>query len=231
MARLSSSQIEKVLHSLVYFTITSGAANNTNVTTALTTRLNTAGDGGVSVPVQAATTDIGVVTGTGNACKVFQSNGEALYDGNGNRVYARITFASTVYTVSYFVLINGTETAYTFTNSTNLLIGVPYAFDLFRYPRDAVTNTPVEDTIQIGGTVPEKVFSERLNVTSLNTISNLTKNPTNNALVKLIINGQVQTTYDNSFAVSSRAIAWSSTNARFDVRTTDLVVAEYSTLD
>lgn len=231
MARLHSSQVEKLLHALVYFTVSSGVANNTNVTTALTTRLNTAGDGGVSVPVQEASTDIGIVTSGANACKVFQANGEAIYDANGNRVYGRITFASTTYTVSYFVLINGTQTAFSFGTSTNLLVGVPYAFDLFRYPRDAATNTPVEDTIQIGGTTPEKVFIERLNVSALNVVANLTKTPVNNTLVKLIVNGQLQTTFDNSFSVSNKTVTWSNTNARFDLRTTDLVISEYSTLE
>lgn len=233
MARLHSSQVEKVLHALVYFTIASGTGNSTNVTTALSTRLNTAGDGGVSVPVQIVTTDIGVVTSGANVCKVFLSNGEAIYDVNGNRVYGRVTFASTTYTVSYFVLVNGTETAYTFGATTNLLIGVPYAFDLYRYPRDANTNNPIEDTLQIGGGTPQKLFNEKLNVTSLNTVSNLTKLPISNVQVKLYVNGQAQTTYDNSFTVVDKAVTWlpGTNNAKFDLKTTDLVVAEYSTLE
>lgn len=55
----------------------------------------------------------GVVTSPPqNKVVILDENGEFIEDGSGNRVYGRLTFAALVWTLSYFVNISGTETAY-----------------------------------------------------------------------------------------------------------------------
>lgn len=48
------------------------------------------------------------------------NQGDSFYDGSGNLVYGRITFAAGVWTLSFYVLISGTETAYSFASPTDI---------------------------------------------------------------------------------------------------------------
>lgn len=233
--KLNAFQLEKLQNALTYFTIASGTANSINVTTALTTRLNTSGDGGVSVPLQdSSLTSVGVVVIGGNICKIFQSNGEAIYDANANRVYARITSAAGIYTLSYFVLLAGVESAYSFVSSVNLLVGIPYRFDFGRFPSDAHTNIQIEDILQPSNTTSAKWFSEKLTVTALNTVSNLTKSPTTPTNIFLIVNGKSENSFAGSsatFSASGKSITIAPINMGYNIQTNFDVIAFYETLE
>jgi hypothetical protein len=62
---------------------------------------------------------VGVVTTPPrNKVEILDNNGEYIEDGSGNRVYARLTWAASVWTLSYFVNNAGTETAYSLTGQT-----------------------------------------------------------------------------------------------------------------
>lgn len=54
---------------------------------------------------------------------------EALYDDDGNVVYGRLTFALAVWTLTYFVLIDATETAYSMPASTPVRWYYPELFN------------------------------------------------------------------------------------------------------
>src|SRR5574343_1661399 len=98
-----------------------GASNV--VTTAITTALNTAGFGGESLSLinSDETTEGVLVTNStkdfANLCQIVSAtNKEPLTDDNGNEVFGRLTFASTVYTLSYYTIINGVQTDFSITS-------------------------------------------------------------------------------------------------------------------
>lgn len=202
------------------------------VTSVITTALSTAGDGGVSVPLQASSNNsVGVVTtGTTNRVEIVSaSTKERLIDASGNEVYGRLTESGGIYTLSYYSLISGTETAYTMP-STSIDFYFNYCFDAYRLPADFAVRLPTkiisDDPSNQGG----KEFIERLTVTALNTVSNLTKTPISGSL-KLIVYGVTHTLVDSPtpFSVSGKAITWNANNAGYSLETVDNVVACYFT--
>lgn len=46
--------------------------------------------------------------------------GDSFFDGAGNLVYGRLTYASPTWTVSYYVMIGGTETSYSFVTASDI---------------------------------------------------------------------------------------------------------------
>lgn len=48
------------------------------------------------------------------------NTGDPFEDGLGNQVYGRITYAASVWTLSFYVLISGTETAYNFVSASDI---------------------------------------------------------------------------------------------------------------
>lgn len=94
--------------------LTSVSGSSTTVTTQLSGK--TPG-GGIGVE--------GVVTSTPyNRVIIRQGSGanegDAFVDAFGNVVYGRVTYAATVWTLSYYVMIGATETAYTFSGFPNV---------------------------------------------------------------------------------------------------------------
>jgi hypothetical protein len=84
---------------------TSTAANSDVVTSLLT-----------GLPVSTSPTVLGVVSTTPYNKTILRNSttGDDFKDTLGNTVYGRLTFSSTVWTHSYYSVIAGTETAYTF---------------------------------------------------------------------------------------------------------------------
>lgn len=67
----------------------------------------------------------GVVTNTPYNMAVIRqasgvNQGDSIFDSFGNLVYGRITFSAGVWTLSFYVLISGTETAYSFASATDI---------------------------------------------------------------------------------------------------------------
>ncbi|TFI51023.1 hypothetical protein BLD44_028520 [Mastigocladus laminosus UU774] len=229
---IQAKQIERQFYGFVE--ISNFTANGTSdvITTPLTTALTTAGDSGVAVPLQvASSSQIGVVTGA-STYVYNRASQEPVLDASGNKVYARVTEASGVYTLSYYSLVSGTETAYSFASDTVIDFGIVYSFDFYRVPKNFAVAYPVGD-INIykpsGGGTGQRVFSEPLTVTALNTVSNLTYTPVASNLVVLYINGVQENSYGSAFTVSGKSVTINPTNLKYNVATTDVVVAVYPT--
>jgi hypothetical protein len=64
-----------------------------------------------------------------------------------------------------------------------------------------------------------------------NTISNLTFTPDFAYNVQLFINGKSESPLDNSFSVSGKAITWSVSNSGYEIDSTNVIVARYTTYE
>lgn len=228
---IKAKQIEKFLDGLIRINgFTANGANDV-VTTVLSTALSTAGDTGVSVPAQTATaTRVGViVTGNNQVPLISGTTKKPFKDVQDNEIYARLTEASAVYTLTYYSLVNGTETAYSFASDTTIDFFVTYRFDFYRVPKDFAIAYTVADINQIilNATNNINIILEQLTVTAENTVSALSQTPSASNAVKLFVNGQAK--FQPSFAVDlvTKAITWSAANAKFSLSVGDEVFAEY----
>ncbi len=233
MALIQSKQISKLQIAPVRVSGFTGVGASTVITSAVTTALSTAGDGGVSVPLQITTsTAIGVVTtGTNNRVEIYNATTkDKIKSTNGDEVYGRITESAGVYTLTYYTLVNGVETAYTLA-STSIDFEFNYKFDFYRFPSDAVigiTSRNVSQDVRSTATL----YTELLTATAQNTLPNLTKLPNVTYNVTLIVNNSTYTTLGGGsadFTVTTKTIAWSAANAGFNIETTDRIIAQYTT--
>lgn len=201
------------------------------VTSVITTALSTAGRGGVSVPVQVSTNDsVGIITATNNRVEILNaSTKERIADSNGAEVYGRLTESGGVYTLTYYSLSSGVETAYSMP-STSIDFFFNYCFDAARLPTDFAVTLPTKVINQDPAGRSGREYIERLTVSGLNTVSNLTKTPISGSL-KLIVYGVTHTLSDSPtpFSVTGKAITWNASNAGYDLETVDNVVASYFT--
>lgn len=62
-----------------------------------------------------------VVNAPHNYIHIFDTSHDAIFDGSGNKVYGRLTYAASVWTLSYYSNVAGTETAYSFAAPTDLV--------------------------------------------------------------------------------------------------------------
>lgn len=199
----------------------------------VTTQL-TAAAGADSVPVQVGALKVEgfITTGANNKVIVVDSAQEnAIDDGLGNEVYARLTESVGVYTLSYFSIQTGVETAVTLA-STAINFYVNYNFLFKNLPNDILvrvkaTMTGEDPSSQSG----RSIRNEKLTVTGLNTLSNLAKTPIDNSLA-LYINGKTeQEGASEAFTRVAKVLTWDATDAQYDLETTDDVAAHYNTLE
>lgn len=235
MALIKKKQIDAAFGAS--FAITGFTADGADdiITTELTTALGSAGFNGGAVPVQisAGEGQEGVITtGNANLVQVFDATtNEKLVDGGGNEIYARITEAAGVYTLTYYSLVSGVETAYTSFSSQSLNLVLPYRYTLKNLPGDfalTLDATYVQQDPNLGGGVATE---EQITVTATNTINNLTSAPVSGRPIQLIVNGKVESSDATAapFSVAGQAITWSAVNAMYDLETTDVVIARYFT--
>ena len=133
--RIAAKQVYKVLGASVgvaaFNIATSGVS--VDVTTWVTTALGTAGVNGGSVAVQVAANDTTPGIKTGDIVEIYDSaTWDKINDWNGNEVYGRITESAGVYTLSFYSLVAGTETAYTIA-TWNIDFIFTYQFDFVDY--------------------------------------------------------------------------------------------------
>lgn len=78
----------------------------------------------------------GVITsGSFNRCEIrVTSNGDQIEDGSGNKVYGRLTWASSVWTLTYYVFNAGAESAYSLPTSYDITIYFREVFTLATVP-------------------------------------------------------------------------------------------------
>jgi hypothetical protein len=221
----------------------SASGSSNAVTTPITTLLNTAGNGGVSVPLQpSVSSGLGVITtGAANRIKLFDgTSGDQLQSSSLN-VYGKLTEASGVYTLSYFTTSDaGIESAFTFGSTTSINFSFFYRFDFARFPVDALVNVLsadlLSDLVSSGSSATN--FAEQLTVTATNTIAALTKTPVSASILNMFVNEAAYDTFGGASAavsvnLSTKAITWnpSAPNTGFSIETTDRVIARYLTTE
>ena len=126
---LQAKQINKFTFAKIGSSGFSGAGVDDVVTAAITAAASVD-----NVPVQVgSSTALGfITTGANNKALVLNStNKSAIEDGAGNEVYARLTEAAGVYTLSYYSLVAGIETAYSLPATTiDFYVNYSYSFIL-----------------------------------------------------------------------------------------------------
>lgn len=122
--------------------LTGVTGTSTNVSTELTGATPSGGTTSKGVVVSAPFNNIVLRQATGT------NQGDEFVDGSGNVVYGRLTYAASVWTLSYYVLLSGTETAYSFSSSDvrwyyqqlfNPITDAPVYSEIATIPSDNVT--------------------------------------------------------------------------------------------
>lgn len=236
MTLLKRKQIDAIVAAWVKVSALSANGAATVITTQVTAALGTAGRGGSSVPVQVSAGEEGegiVATGSNNRVEIWDNTTkEKISDFNGNEVYGRLTEATGTYTLTYYVLDGGTETAHSFASATDIDFSFIYRFKFEDLPADFATSLTAANVYQDpGGSGSGGSFREELTVSGTDTIGDLAKTPISGGSVVLYVNGKAESSVESPapFTVATKAITWSAANAGYNVETTDTVVAEYAT--
>lgn len=229
---ISAKQVAKFLQAWVGLSgfSTAGGSSDT-ITTALTTALSTAGNGSVSVPLQVGSSaQMGVNTAAGfNTTPIFVAGTKDAYlDANGQEVYGKITSAGSVWTLSYFSLVAGTETAFTMPASASIEFEVPYVFSFDLLPFTAITALVNRHVAPDPSGTGQRFQADALTVTAANALSALSRTYAG-PYAMLCVNGiaYLNVGANPPFAVSGTAVTWSAANAGFALATTDEVRAIY----
>jgi hypothetical protein len=232
--RIKSKQVWKVIASelqIANYSFTAGTTSD--ITTAVTSLLGTAGLGGVGVTVKVSANDNDTGMVVGGQVDVLDTNNDPIASPtSGNEIYGRITEASGVYTLSLYEKVAGVETAYTAPATFSTNFSIYYAFDFKDLPRDAFTNVSSKK-IQDDLKAKAGLYSETLTVTALNAVSSTTKSVSDTAKVFVYVNGQSHYSGAStpSFTITNAGvITRSTTNAGFDLETDDTVEVMYPTV-
>lgn len=231
MPLFQAKQIQKLIAAYVALTNQAvSSANSLNITSALTSALSTASNSGGSVPLNPSGSNSaeGVITGSGVVVPVYAYPAGTPISIAGNEVYGILTYATSVYTVSFYTLVAGVQTAAVVNQAVNLL--VPYSFSFDHLPFNALMAVINADPGSPGNSGGTFYLDTSISVTGTNTISNLAKLPINPASVQLFVNGQGLAA-GTSFSVSGQAITISAgqiTANGYNITTTDSVYALYA---
>jgi hypothetical protein len=225
-------QIDGFINAYILLSGINVTGSSSNVTSALSTACNTAGKGGTSVPfVQFSSYDNGQGISTdGTRLLIYDSADKSEFkDSSGNFVYGKLTFASNVFTLSFYSLVAGAETAYSFSSATSIGFNIVYVFSLATFPPDALTKVGVVELDS--STLREtKSIREVITVATTNTITQkLSYTPLYG--VEFRVNSVPYYTVDTAplFSVGgtgNKDITITASNG-FDVTTTDKVTAHY----
>ena len=235
MPQLQPKQINKIISAPIK--LLNNAVNNNVasviVTTAISSALATAGQNGVSVPVQVSTGTSGVgivVTGPNNKTEIFDTSTKLpITDVSGNEIYGRITKVSTNYVLAFYVLSSGTETSYTTTDSINIDFDFVYRFDFNTLPSDFAVSSMTRNVNQDAKGQNSVLMIEQLTVTATNVVSVLGNIPSAPTKTILVVNGKEEYYIGSNpaFSLSGTAITWSPSNAGYSLETTDIVYVKY----
>jgi len=228
--RIDPKQLWKYLASFVDVNGIAVAASSATVdpSAGITAALATAGDLGTPVTdvVSTGAREAGVALSV--RVLVYESaTGKKFDDDQGNEIYGRLTGTPGAYTLSFYSLIAGVETAYTFAAATTADISFAYRFSIDDLPTDALVRvdaTRVSEEVQsAGGALPTS-----LTVTATDDIADLPVLPS--GPVVLFVNGQAhfETDAAPSFTRSGVDITWNAANAGFSVTTADKVSAMFA---
>lgn len=235
MSQLQPKQVKKLLSGFIKITGLSvgSSASSLNVTSQITSALAVAGDGGSSVPLIASSTTIdnGVaVTSPSNICEIYDNITKQKLTSPGSEVYGRLTFGSSIYTLTFFYLDNsGTETGYTFGSSATIDFDFIYRFKFHEFPSDGFVSVVSKNVYQDSKGASSVEANEVLTVTSTNVLSNLSSSPAFPTRTKLHINGKTELPVGSTppYTIASNVITWNSSNAGYILETTDYVTVTY----
>lgn len=226
---LQPKQIKKPLIGRMGITGFTAAGTSNVVTTELTAAATA---DGVPVQVGTSSTEGFITTGTNNKALIVDATSKAAIEIDGNEVYGRITEAAAVYTLSYYTLVSGVETAATLAQDIDFFPA--YNYDLKNLPNDVLirvraTSVGEDPSSQSG----RPIRNEKLTVTGTNTFASptLAYTPIDNS-VAIYINGKAETEgASEAFTRSGKDLTWDATDAKYDLETTDDVVVHYNTLE
>lgn len=226
---LQAKQIEKFTYGRM------GVINfaATGIDDVVTTQITSAASSD-SVPVQvgSSTAEGFITTGSDNKALIFDTTTkQAIDDGLGNEVYARLTEAAGVYTLSYYSIQGGTETSVDI-GTVSIDFFVNYSYSFKNLPVNVLTRVNSvlvgEDPANQSG---RTIRNEKVTVTGTNTLANLAYTPIANS-VALYVNGKAETEgVSEAFTRSGKVLTWSAANAEYTLETTDDVTAHYNTLE
>lgn len=229
---IQAAQISQNLAAPIWITGVTVTGSSANITSPLTTALNSAGNNGVSVPLQISTSSsvVGVITTGTNAQVSIASNvnGAQFDDANGNMVYGIITQLYSAYTLSFYTNVNGTQTAYSFSSSTVINFTVNYVFDFYRFPAYALIGVKNILVDQLSYQIPVP-FTQALTIGTANTIPSLSYTPISTYGVNFVVNGVTYSTLSGigEFAITGTSVSFSSVNAGFTLQAGWEVFAQY----
>lgn len=230
MAKLKSKQVDKFLSAFLGLSgVTVTSASSVNVTSALTTLLASAGDQGIAVPLQqASSSQQGLITsGTTNKVEVWDTDNDRIVVA-GNEVFGRLSFSTPNYLVSFYTEDNGVETLVPINQA--VILAIPYRFSFESYPQDSslIWRSLDLDGDKGAGNLGVEV-DEVLTVTGNNTFAALAHSAIQTGTARMTVNGQ--TLYHGThFTITGTAIAISggqSTAIGFTIATTDYCVLTY----
>lgn len=234
---LQPKQIQKLIAGVIKitgFTVTT-STSSTVITSQLATALSVAGQGGGSVALLQSSngTQPGIPTSApSNKCEIWNgTTKEKIGTVSGNyEIYGRLTFASSIWTISYFYLDGtGTEQSYTFTSTQTIDLDFIYRFQFADFPTDGlvsiISRNVYSDPVGSGSAA----IVEKLTVTSTNTVSNITQAPAFPLKTLLYVNGKTEVAVGTSpsFVVSGSTVTWNSGNAGYILETSDDVTVQY----
>jgi hypothetical protein len=127
--------------------LTSVTGGSTVVTSQLSTETPSTNDGIEGV----------VVNAPNNYVHIRDANGDEYLDGSGNKVYGRLTEAATVWTLTYYSNIAGTQTAYSFSGSNTVNWFYQKLFNETNRP--VYSDVFVVESDQLAGTIPDATAS------------------------------------------------------------------------
>lgn len=165
--------------------------------------------------------------------KVFlrvAGTGQPIKDAeNGVSVFARLTETSGAWTLSFFTLVNGTETAFDTTGHEGEMINFRYC-EVVQYanfkPTSIVYAGEGIDEYDASSVSAHQHIQENLTVSANEqTVFTLSRTPKDDNDVSLIING-ISYINGTDFTVSSTTLTWVSTD--FSLETTDKLTADYA---
>jgi len=163
----------------------------------------------------------------------LKSTGKALEDDSQRQVFGRLTEAGSVWTLSFFVLIAGSETAFDFTGHTE--VGNDFEYTYFEsiqignsLPTSIVNLFENIDEINASSPLSHQHLIEVKTIVSQNTIPNLAQVPKDVNDVKIAVNEMLYVA-GTHLTVVGQVVTWDfdSGSGGFDIETTDEVIAVY----
>lgn len=237
MSRIKGKQVNKLFASYIRVDSISVTGTSAIITTEIANALLTAGNNGTPVALALSTGDqVGgiVAAAPNNRVEIFDAISKEKFVGTGEEVYGRLTELAGVYTLSFYFKDNsGVETVYTFGAVTPIEIEIIYRFQFGELPTDTFIGLTARNVnLDAGETAGGTLYKENTTVTGVNILANLTYLPTSSQDVILYVNTKPELSIGGtpSFTTTGTTINWLPANAGYDLDPTDVVTAEYTTL-